>query len=172
MVSISVGGAVIVLVFHFWGNHQFSPVPLWVKKVLRMKLIPVDIDINDFGKGTFRMDYSSKSMTINNKLKRDNSFGLNNDGEVLENKELIEKILKITKHANKILEKNYLRKRVKLAIIEEWKQVARRVDLILFILHSTIVIATPIFLFGKYILINEELNSKGRSCDCKALNRN
>ena len=166
MVSISVGGAVIVLVLHFWGNHQFSPVPKWVKKVLRMKSIPVDIDINDF-KATLKMGTTSKSMNFNNKFKRDNSFEITG-----ENRELIEKMLKLTKHANKLLEKNYFRKGMKLAINEEWKQVARRVDFILFILHSTIVIAMPIYLFGKYILVNSALDNNGRTCECKTLNRN
>jgi hypothetical protein len=92
-----------------------------------------------------------------------------NSNEKSETKEAIrrniEKILKVTKKSADIYEKNYNRARTKQAISDEWKQVASRIDFILFIFATIVVLGTPAFLFGKYF-IRELKNSSGQSCSC------
>jgi hypothetical protein len=53
-------------------------------------------------------------------------------------------------------------------IITEWKEVANRVDLILFYLSSFVTLVAPLVLFGKYPFSSVEqtiINQNGCSCD-------
>jgi hypothetical protein len=86
---------------------------------------------------------SSKSKNVSG-----NSIKLTSDQLQLNSN--IEKILKITKLSSELFERNYVKKVFKQIISDEWKYVAARFDLLLFIFAVFIVVGTPIMLFGKY----------------------
>lgn len=84
--------------------------------------------------------------------------------ELLTN-DLLEKILKLIRHSVKIIEKNSDKMAHNQAIYEEWKEVATRVDFILFIMSATVVVTSPIILFGRFYVTDSWLQ-QGVGCSC------
>ena len=75
----------------------------------------------------------------------------------------IEKMLKITKLIAELYERNYVKTSLKQIISDEWKYVAARFDLFLFLFALFIVIGTPILLFAKYL---KEDSYSDLKCGC------
>ncbi len=59
-------------------------------------------------------------------------------------------LLSLNRQSLIILKKNYENKLTNKLIINEWKDVAARIDQILFIVAAIIIICMPIFIFKKY----------------------
>lgn len=95
----------------------------------------------------------------------------NNLNAVLMNKreETMEMIVKLIKKAIRLIEKNKLRATTLHLINDEWKEVASRVDLMLFIVACSIITLSPIFLFGKFFVYEGMFYTKAASsqaCGC------
>ena len=67
------------------------------------------------------------------------------------NDESLEKLLKIIRHSVKLIDKNYLRLKTSQMASDEWKLVASRLDLFLFLIATLVVFITPFILFGKFM---------------------
>lgn len=76
----------------------------------------------------------------------------------------LDKILKVLKRSTRLLEKKYQRDKYNLIVYDDWKEVASRLDLVLFLLASSIVIMTPVLLFGKFIIRDESFSSFNSTC--------
>ena len=78
-------------------------------------------------------------------------------------KEHLEKIVVILRRSLRNLHKKRTSVRMSEIIIEEWRRVASRIDLILFFISAAVVTLTPLFLFGKYYIsyLDSEINLCG-----------
>lgn len=106
---------------------------------------------------TFKSDVSDQNNNNNNLTRSDKDTGT---------KDNIEKILKLLKRSTRLLEKTRLKDKNIHIIYDDWKEVASRIDLILFIIASTVVICTPIGLFGKFLIRDETFKSHNITCGC------
>jgi hypothetical protein len=91
----------------------------------------------------------------NNQIKIDNSTN-----------QLLEKIFKLIKQSLKMLEKNREKVALNQSVYDEWKEVATRVDFILFIVSATVVFTSPIALFGRFYLRDKLPQSL--TCECNS----
>ena len=82
-------------------------------------------------------------------------------------KESLEKMLKLMKRVTRILERTLLREKNINAIYDDWKEVASRIDLVLFLIAGAIVIFTPIGLFGKFFTRDETFKNVNHTCECR-----
>ena len=82
-------------------------------------------------------------------------------------KDNLEKIFKIIKRSTKLLEKSKLKIKINQIIYDEWKEVASRIDIILFLVVSTTVLIAPIILFGKFFIYDETATDANRPCGCE-----
>ncbi len=65
-------------------------------------------------------------------------------------KKLLEKILKLIRQSIELLDKNREKKECSKVVVDEWKEVATRVDHILFFIATATIILSPIILFQKF----------------------
>ena len=91
--------------------------------------------------------------TKNSQIKIDNSTN-----------QLLEKILKLIKQSLRMLEKNREKVAMNQSVYDEWKEVATRVDFVLFIVSATVVFTSPIALFGRFYLRDKLPQSL--TCEC------
>ncbi len=172
-VSISVGCSVCVLNFHFRGPRK-SKVPKWLKKILfieqneYIKILDNSENINlinldDKRKlSTSRLTSSKKTKEFNqNRSDSSSLIALSSlKGEISSNLKSFENI-----HCKDTLEKMLCTIRESLFVLKkttsyviadntlnDWKQVAIRIDHILFVISCIIILFTPWFLFGKYFV--------------------
>ena len=80
----------------------------------------------------------------------------------------LDKLLKSIKRLLKTNEKNEKSHKFKDAIFEEWKEVARRLDLVMFVTTLLIVMTVPLFLFGKFAFRADSLSlvRANSTCNC------
>lgn len=83
-------------------------------------------------------------------------------------RESLERIFKLIKRSVRLVDKNRIKNINYQNVYDEWKEVASRIDFILFCIASTVVIATPILLFGKFFIRDESFSTFAinRSCGC------
>lgn len=105
-----------------------------------------------------------KITETNHQLKRNHC----NDRSPIQSESIVEvnhKLLKSIKYLLKKQERTDLRHKETNLIYDEWKEIARRVDFLMFIIFLIVVIATPICLFGKFsVMNNRSVNTKGCQC--------
>jgi hypothetical protein len=79
----------------------------------------------------------------------------------------MEMVIKLMKKTIRLLEKGSLKKTTIQLITDDWKEVASRVDFVLFIIACTIVTMSPVFLFGKFFVQDSLLVSVvNKTCSC------
>lgn len=77
------------------------------------------------------------------------------------------KIVKILKKTSKLVELNLNKKKYMHEVYDDWKEVASRLDFVLFIIASVTVVLSPIYLFGKFFLREDsEIFATNNSCGC------
>lgn len=77
------------------------------------------------------------------------------------------KIIKILKKTSKLVELTLNKKKYMQEVYDDWKEVASRLDFVLFIIASLTVVLSPIYLFGKFFLREDsEIHAKNNSCGC------
>jgi len=79
-------------------------------------------------------------------------------------KKLLEKILKLIRQSIELLDKNREKKECSKVIVDEWKEVATRVDHILFFIATATIILSPIILFHKFFFRTQPVYF-GCGCD-------
>ena len=168
MISISLGASIIVLIIHFIGNKRGIQVPDWLKKVLLMKRDSISHSHHKINKslslGTICNGYSKMETCINSNLYL---FSSSNKNMVT-----IKCILSLLKRIVHILDSTQRKKTQLREMSNSWKEVARRIDFILYLIHSTIVITAPILIFGKFFLREGQYFDKRDvfSCDIHNIN--
>ncbi len=96
-----------------------------------------------------------------------NKINSNHEIENSSNKKKnLEKLLILIKKSLRILETNHYNSKEKSVIYDEWKELAYRVDHILFVISAFIVICAPIFLFGKFYFIDVRSTIDKNECGC------
>lgn len=167
-----------------------SSVPRWVKRVLFIKSKTIEsntlthnntnLRLNELKLNNYLNNFNhmnSTNMTKNNMIS--NSSISTTSNNLLAPKQLnklnenrnptnLDKILKIMKVYIHKLDKNSLKSKYAENVSIEWKEVARRIDMILCLLVTITVTALPIYLFGKFIR-NDHITStfnSNRGCGC------
>ena len=114
------------------------------------------------------LESSSFKKTLNHFDKRPKQpFTLNVAATSLDDYNL-DKLLRSIKRLLKINEKSEKNHKFRDAIFEEWKEVARRLDLVMFVTTLLIVMAVPLFLFGKFAFRADSLTlvQANSTCNC------
>ena len=163
-VALSVGASVCVLRFHFRG-HKPNKLPNLIKKLLFMNSLKEENLNQDKKEEKFQL----KNGHINNN-NIINKNELDNKDEKIKKNTIITKTPNNTVESNsllndsiltlvKLVEKtNKLMKKEKKNLIAseinkiEWKEAARRMDNVLYLISVSIVTITPIYLFIGYFL--------------------
>jgi hypothetical protein len=80
----------------------------------------------------------------------------------------MEYVIKLMKKAIRMIEKTKVKTKNMDLINDDWKEVASRVDLILFIIACSIVTLCPIFFFGKFFIRDHAffVNNVNKHCSC------
>lgn len=155
LLAIWLGATVGVLNFHFRG-HKVTSIPNWLKRVLFMRTnnnTSLDLVVEIDEKNNLKVKDESKR-TLNNKQTTNTITAETN----------IDKILKIMKIYIHKLDKTSSKSKQAEKIAIEWKEAARRIDLIFFVLVTTTVTVLPIYLFGKFM--TNEYTIVNRVCSC------
>ena len=161
---MSLAATVCVLNFHFRG-HKKTRVPKWIKFLLLIKSNSDNINKNlktkPFENGLVLDSPIAKNNKVNlivsneenGKLveikKISPSESLNNMAKLTNKEESIRKMCKIIRNCSKMIEKERAHLKHDEKIFIEWKEVARRLDRILFVISVAIVEITPLYLFGR-----------------------
>ena len=106
--------------------------------------------------------------TICNNLENGTSNVINKKKDKNETDGNLEKIFEIVSESFQLIQKDNYKLKKKKEILIEWKEVARRLDVILFIIATISITTTPILLFAKFYFRNEasQQYSKHQSCGC------
>jgi hypothetical protein len=166
---MSLAATVCVLNFHFRG-HKKTRVPKWIKFLLLIKSNSDNINKNlktkPFENGFVQDSPIAKNNKVNlivsneenGKLveikKISPSESLNNMPKLNNKEESIRKMCKIIRNCSKMIEKERAHLKHDEKIFIEWKEVARRLDRILFVISVAIVEITPLYLFGRKFKYN------------------
>jgi len=179
-VALSVGASVCVLRFHFRG-HKPNKLPNLIKKLLFMNSLKEENLNQDKKEEKFQL----KNGHINNN-NIINKNELDNKDEKIKKNTIITKTPNNTVESNsllndsiltlvKLVEKtNKLMKKEKKNLIAseinkiEWKEAARRMDNILYLISFSIVTITPIYLFVGYFLHDHKIKF-AEKCNCSDL---
>jgi hypothetical protein len=79
----------------------------------------------------------------------------------------MEMVIKLMKKTIRLIEKSKLKNNTMQLINDDWKEVASRVDLILFVIACSIVTLCPVFLFGKFFIQDNLIGAAvNKSCGC------
>lgn len=158
LLAVWLAATVGVLNFHFRG-HKVTSVPNWVKCMLFIQSKNLDI---------IRLN----EVKINNHSSTNNNNNINHTTkqirtETKPNVTNLDKILKIMKVYIHKLDKNSIKSKHAENVSIEWKEVARRIDMILCLLVTITVTALPMYLFGKFMR-NDHFQSStlNRVCGC------
>jgi hypothetical protein len=120
------------------------------------------IDIIKDERYTFNQMVNSSSIPICLQNKTNNHDTDNSSGK----KKSLEKLLLLIKKSLRILEANHHKSKENSIIYDEWKELAFRVDHILFIISAFIVMCAPIFLFGKFYFKDVYSTVDRSECGC------
>lgn len=183
---MSVVATVLVLNFHFIG-HRPTKVPSLLKRVLLIRNKVCDTTrilkcYNSHYQFKNRVDspiFLEKLNRENNKNNCNTNINKEFDTESRtdstydtvcictseKNKRILKDILKLIEVTVDLLDKDRTNEQKFKNLQNEWKEVAKRIDFILFIFVSVVVIATPLFLFGKYYV--NDYTTKNLSCNCE-----
>ena len=136
-------------------------VPEWLKTTLCMsssKSLTSNKKMNQFRKVPLnKISIKSKgAISINTKTKP-----YRNNDRIL--KQIFQLVKRISQNFDKIQNKN----REKERIGDEWKKVSRRLDLVLFVIHGSIMIIMPTVMFGKFYFMNQSLLNLQELCHCE-----
>ena len=192
LVSLSLASTICVLNFHYRG-HRKTKVPRWLKFLLIMKMnnnlnvIENDTSDTKFSLVNSHKSKSSKNLNLNlftssenasksTRLKELHTIRESNSNANLKqttNRALIfkskdenlRKMCNLLKSCVKLMENDRALLKADDKIFIEWKEVARRLDIVLFCLSVAIVKVTPLYLFGKYFFIYKDFRSNS-VCGC------
>ncbi len=164
IISISLGFQIGILIVYFIGGKKMQKVPDWLKTTLCMsskKSLESNKKMNQFRKVPFnRISIKSKGAISSNNPKTKTKPYRNND-RIL--KQIFQLVKRISQNFDKIQNKN----REKEIIGDEWKKVSRRLDLVLFVIHGSIMIIMPTVMFGKFYFMNQSLLNHQELCHCE-----
>jgi positive regulator of sigma E activity len=154
VVSISIIATVLVLVLHFRGTHG-KKVPEWLKSIFFLKRAQHE------SKKANKAKLSSSNVHQSSKiLSRCNSeFSCDN--------QTIDEICKTIKHACSIFEKRDKEIKTSENIMNEWRELAKRLDSFLLWIFSFVFLFMSGMLFRK-IFIHEAKVIRG-ICECSSL---
>jgi nicotinic acetylcholine receptor, invertebrate len=117
---------------------------------------------------------SSSDSPVNLKRRSRNVISLDNNNDenyiqtnsnCSETYKSLEKIYKTIKMSAQLLDYNFKYEKTEERINYEWKEAARRIDLILFFTSSVAVVLTPVILFGEFFL--NDFDTIGiKKCNC------
>lgn len=114
---------------------------------------------------TYTIDYDYDSDSDNLLLKsRQRAISSDNIRINGLTKKLLEKILKLIRQSIELLDKNREKKECSKVVVDEWKEVATRVDHILFFIATATIIISPIILFHKFFFRTQPV-FLGCGCD-------
>lgn len=106
--------------------------------------------------------------SVNDKEKSYLSYLLSRKTEKdIEEENVLERLLKIIKTNSAIFNKDRAKAKHDEQILLEWKETARRLDIILFIVAIVIVEYAPIYLFGKYFRRIDNYHYFNGQCGCE-----
>jgi hypothetical protein len=190
LLSISVGASVVVLNFHFRG-HRKTKVPGWLKRLFSIdststNLEQINLDLIKIRRNWSFFSQDQLSILINSNKKRqirkENINGCNlvlnmqngrsNSPNKLQNVKFksnfkYSKTLKSIQRSLLILESSFIRSKENLLIFAEWKELALRLDRILFVITTFIAFAVPVLLFAKFYLKDYSLSTFERNLACE-----
>ena len=114
---------------------------------------------------TYTIDYDYDSDSDNLLLKsRQRAISSDNIRINGLTKKLLETILKLIRQSIELLDKNREKKECSKVVVDEWKEVATRVDHILFFIATATIIISPIILFHKFFFRTQPV-FLGCGCD-------
>jgi hypothetical protein len=136
------------------------------KKLIRQKQISYNLTTDEEGEVDVDGDRDEDGEDIcrDNGPKNINKQPKNTKHEPLSD---MHKIQKLLKYSIRKIDKNLLQKYQIQNQVDEWKEVARRIDFILCIISIIFVIALPVLLFGKYLIYPDKLvDATEGDCTC------
>ena len=148
----------VVLIFHFRGNHG-KPVPDWLKNILFIKQTKSS---NSFQKNNKNHALNTNFLHMNDFNSFTKVTSLHDSDQSLDNQN-IEAILKLIKHSCNLIKKRDQDNKARQYMITEWREVARRLDRVLFVIFTIVALLMSFMLFRK-IFLNEVKISQ--VCDC------
>ena len=172
-VALSVGASVCVLRFHFRG-HKPNKLPSLIKKILFMNSLKdtkleenlnqdkkeekLQLKDNKFKNGHINNNniINKNELDKNEKIKKNTITTKTSNNNTIESNSLLNEsilaLVKLVEKTNKLMKKE--KKNLIASEINkiEWKEAARRMDNVLYLISVSIVTITPIYLFIGYFL--------------------
>lgn len=141
------------------------------------ELSNLDLKSSNYSIGSDLNPYYLKKYALNNKnengktITDENSLNVCSDVNKTspttdETDDNLEKIFEIVSESFQLIQKDNLKLKKKKEILIEWKEVARRLDIILFIIATISITTTPILLFAKFYFRSDSHFNKHHQCGC------
>jgi hypothetical protein len=157
-VAISLTGSVFILNLHHRG-HNIKKLPNWIKLTLGMK------SFNKFRREIILNNNRLVSSELYNEY--ENEFKILKSKKVTSQEKQILVLLKLIKINFNKIENDKLKTALKQEIIIEWKEAAKRLEFIFFIISLITILSAPFLLFGRFYFLdflNTNLNDT-LTCD-------
>ncbi len=172
-VALSVAASICVLRFHFRG-HKKERLPDYIKKLLLMNILNDDQILKLEDKKTPYEKYKDEEdqliFHISSNLKKSHSITMNKrnnwnlDTTDLLNENIMS-VKRLVEKTNKLIKKEKKTQNQNLINLTEWKEAARRIDIILLAVSILVVTLVPVYLFSGYVFRNIIL-SFSEKCSC------
>lgn len=155
----------MVLIVHFKGERKQDNVPKWINFLLRINSRKKRNEKSTYKSNQFKNITFERGGSIKSKGNISITKNFSKAKKNRRNKERIFRQIfylfrKITEHLERIQNENS-------ETFNGWKEVSRKIDLILFSIHGSIVIIMPIIMFGKFFFMDYSFKSQHDLCKCK-----
>jgi hypothetical protein len=154
VVSISIIATVLVLVLHFRGTHS-KQVPEWLKSVFFLK------------RAQHESKKESKAKLLNSNVQQPSKILSRCNSEFSSENQTVDEIYRTIKHACSIFEKRDKEIKTSENIMNEWRELAKRLDSFLLWIFSLVFLFMSGMLFRK-IFFYETKSVRGL-CECSSL---
>ena len=158
-----------MLIVHFKDEKKREQVPKWIKLIFCINSIEIEnrnfksnerknkLKNNPFGRSSIK---SKGNLSITNNFSKAKKRRRKYARILRQIFYLIEKIISIlekVQRENLVGDKNS----------GGWEEVCRKIDVILFSIHGSIVLIMPIVMFGKFYFMNYSYDTEQNLCKCK-----
>ena len=169
LVASSLAGAVFILRLHFRG-HKTNRVPKWIRKLFRIKLL-IQSDENESFHSYNLINHKIPITFLKCKPLKSNENESINKQEMNKKIKTSQKVFELLKNDLKKNKEKEIEKQALDFILNEWKLLSQKMELIFFILNILAVLILPSVLFIKFWFQDLSAdNSLQKNCACDLIN--
>lgn len=143
---------------------------MWLKKILFIKN-EYNFELDELDEFDLKLNGNANKKSFN--VSNENKYVVLDTNRILDSirnkskESTLKRMVKIIKKSASLFEQDRLQSKNDEKIYIEWREVARRLDIILFIISILVVELTPIYLFGKYFLRMDNFHYFKNQCGCE-----